>query len=72
MQKNKGVDELYIIRKHADEIIEAVERNMLSEIRKSSNIESSSEAINLSLQVILIDAFIRCKILEEPIKNATS
>lgn len=64
-------DEISVIRESADNLIDAVESALLNQIKTSSNLEISSEAISLSLQIILIDAFIRCKILEEP-PNAAS
>lgn len=66
IKMNNGREEIEIIRESADDIIERVEKNLLHEIKNSSNIEASSESINLSLQIVLIDAFIRCKILEKP------
>ncbi len=69
LHKNQGLEEIDVIRNSADDLVEAVEASLLNEIRRSSNIESSVEFINLSLQVVLIDAFIRCKILEEPPKD---
>lgn len=65
--KNGGREVIDVIRESADSIIDKVESTLLNEIRTSTNIEVSIDAINLSLQIVLIDAFIRCKILEEPI-----
>jgi hypothetical protein len=67
LARNEGKQEIDVIRAAADNIIDNVEDTLLIEIKTSSNIETSSETINLSLQIVLIDAFIRCKILEEPI-----
>jgi hypothetical protein len=66
IQGNAGKEEIEIIREHADEIIQKVENSLVQQIESSSNIETSKESINISLQIVLIDAFIRCKILEEP------
>lgn len=66
VSRNPGKDEITVIRENADAIIENVESALANQIRTSSNIETSSDTINISLQIILIDAFIRCKILEEP------
>ncbi|GAB2458184.1 hypothetical protein GCM10011375_07290 [Hymenobacter qilianensis] len=63
---NPGQDELSIIQTHADSIFSEVEKRLLNEINKSSNITEPYEIINVSLLVIMIDAFMRCKILEEP------
>ncbi len=67
ISRNDGRQEMDVIRESADTIIDKVESTLLNVIKTSSNIETSSESINLSLQIVLIDAFIRCKILEEPI-----
>jgi hypothetical protein len=62
---------LEIIRENADFIFQEVEKRLLNEIKVSSNITESYDAINVSLQVIMIDAFFRCKILENPKTNVT-
>src|SRR5690606_36611659 len=67
LMNNLGRPEIDIIREYSDNIVDKVESTLLIEIKTSSNIEVSTESINLSLQIVLIDAFIRCKILEEPI-----
>lgn len=61
-----------LIRENADFIFQEVEKKLLTEIKSSSNITESYDAINVSLQVIMIDAFFRCKILENPKTNAAS
>lgn len=66
IKENSGESELEVIRSSADDIIEEIESNLLEIILKSSNNESSRESINLCLQIVLIDAFFRCKILEKP------
>lgn len=62
---------LELIRENADFIFSEVEKKLLAEIKSSSNITESYDAINVSLQVIMIDAFFRCKILENPKANVT-
>ncbi|HMS41302.1 MAG TPA: hypothetical protein PKE69_13815 [Pyrinomonadaceae bacterium] len=59
------------IRSNADNLIESVENGMWRLLENSSNLLKNIpyEAISLSIKVILVDAFIRCKILEEPQKN---
>ena len=66
VSQDTAQSEIEIVRKSADVIIKSVEKALLAEVRGSSNIEVTSESINVSLQIVLIDAFIRCKILEEP------
>lgn len=57
------------IRLNADNIIEKIEAELWNKIENSNNtIELSIEAIEISLLVILVDAFMRCNILEEPPK----
>jgi hypothetical protein len=60
-----------VVREFADEIFSKVEEQLLTIIQKSANINESYESIHLSLQVIMIDAFIKCQILERP-SDATS
>lgn len=61
-----------VVKKNADEIVSIVENELLNEIINSSNISETIEVVNLCLQVILIDAFMKCKILEEPKIYATT
>ncbi len=63
---NPNCSEIMVIRENADNLIQSVENYLLNEVKSSSNIIVPTESINLSLQIVLIDAFIRCKILEEP------
>ncbi len=59
------------IRLNADNLLEDVENGLWKLVEKSNNLLTTIpyEAISLSIKVILVDAFLRCKILEEPIKN---
>jgi hypothetical protein len=59
------------IRINADNLIEEVENEMWGLVDRSNNLllNIPYEAISLSIKVILVDAFIRCKILEEPQRN---
>lgn len=61
IEDNKN--ELEIIQANADDIVEAVENELLNIIDKN---QSTNEDIYFSLPIILVDAFMRCKILEEP------
>ncbi len=56
------------IQKNADVILDQIIDKTLEKIVNSSNhtIELDSETINFSLLIVVVDAFIRCKILEEP------
>lgn len=56
------------IQKNADGILDQIIDKTLEKIVNSSNhtIELDSETINFSLLIVVVDAFIRCKILEEP------
>jgi hypothetical protein len=61
---NKNMDE---IRNNADDIIEKIKNKLWENIERNENsFELSIEVIEISLLVILVDAFMRCKILEEP------
>jgi hypothetical protein len=56
------------IRLNADKIIENIENEIWSFIENSTNTitDLPFDAIQISLYVILVDAFMRCNILEEP------
>ncbi|MBF0452515.1 MAG: hypothetical protein HQK75_17565 [Candidatus Magnetomorum sp.] len=55
-----------LIRDNADNIIEDVENKLLELIEKDEAI--FIEDISFGISIIMVDAFMRCKILEEPIK----
>lgn len=59
------------VRVNADNIIEKVETKLWDLIENSSNANTHLpiEAIQISLYVVLVDAFMRCSILEEPPKQ---
>lgn len=67
--KVKGVyvsdstDPFSIIRQKADDIMEEVESRLLTVVE---NTGLSSEDMAFGVSVIMVDAFMRCKILEEP------
>lgn len=55
---------LQIVRDNADNIIEDVQDKLLSMAEK--NTSNCSEDISFGVSLIMVDAFMRCKILEEP------
>lgn len=61
-----GKTDVEIVKENADAIINKVQERLMAEINNAINITESFETINISLLVVLIDAFIKCKILEEP------
>ena len=69
--KEKGkYENIEGIRANADIIIENVENQLWKIIENSSNpvLDLPIEAIKIGLLIILVDAFMRCNILEEPPK----
>lgn len=68
--KNKYVadsdDEITEIRNHADDIIEEIQNLLMTDVQHSSNIDEPVETVRVSLLIVIIDALIKCKILEEP------
>ena len=69
--KEKGkYQDIEDIRKNADVIIENIENELWKSIENSSNriLDLPTEAIQFSLLIIMVDAFMRCNILEEPPK----
>jgi len=67
--KEQTADELNIVKQNADLILENVRERLRNQIIKSANVEVSIEGIDVALSIIVVDAFIRCKILEEPKKD---
>lgn len=59
-------NQLEIIRQHSDDIIDAVYDCLYSKLEESSLWD---EDVIFGIRLIMIDAFMRCKILEEPIEN---
>ena len=59
-------DNIDVIRKNADLIIENIIEKLNAEILKSSNLDATNEEIYSAIHIIVADAFIQCKILEDP------
>lgn len=59
------------IKINADNILKNVENELWKIVENSSNrdTEMPIEAIQMSLLIVMVDAFMRCEILEEPPKN---
>jgi hypothetical protein len=53
-----------VIQAHADDIFEDVEEILLAEAEKKQDL--ASEDISFGVTIVMVDAFMRCKILEEP------
>ena len=70
--QEKGIyNNLADIRINADNIIDNVKNKLWSIIENSTNIDVDLpyEAIDISILIILVDAFMRCNILEEPLND---
>ena len=59
-----SADPISIIRLNADNIIENIEDELFNLINK--NRDQNKEDIAFEISIIMVDAFMRCKILEEP------
>jgi len=55
-------NELELIREHSDDIINDIEEFLLNEIEK----QSIHDDAKIAIPIIMVDAFMRCKILEKP------
>lgn len=55
-----------VVQLNADEIIEKMRNEMSDDILKSTNFKGNVESATIVLDIIIIDAFMRCKILEKP------
>lgn len=70
--KEKGkYNSIEVIRENADLIFENIENEIWRILESSSNLSSSLpiESIKMGILIVMVDAFMRCKILEEPIKQ---
>jgi C-terminal domain 10 of the ABC-three component (ABC-3C) systems len=68
--KEKGkYENIEIIRQNADLIFENIENEIWKILESSSNLSTSLpiESIKMGILIVMVDAFMRCKILEEPI-----
>ena len=70
LQEKGNYSDFEDIRANADNIIDTVKDELWNLIENSSNanVDLDYEAIDISLLIILVDAFMRCNILEEPPK----
>lgn len=68
--KEKGnynnIDE---IRKNADRILENIENSIWNILENSTNLNTNLpiESIKIAILIVIVDSFMRCKILEEPV-----
>ena len=70
--KEKGkYDSIEVIRDNSDLIFENIENEIWRILESSSNLSPSLpiESIKMGILIVMVDAFMRCKILEEPIKQ---
>lgn len=63
-----STEPLKIIQNNADSIIEDIESELLSKIDKKTCL-CCEEDISVGVSIVMVDAFMRCKILEKPIKK---
>lgn len=54
------------IKKHADEIIDDVKKQLSSFLYKSSNITFTKEQMSVGINVVIAHAFVECYVLENP------
>ncbi|MHB1105189.1 MAG: ABC-three component system protein [Lutibacter sp.] len=68
-EKGKFVN-IEAIRDNADLILENIENEIWKILESSTNLSPSLpiESIKMGVLIVMVDAFMRCKILEEPIK----
>ncbi|OQX79068.1 MAG: hypothetical protein B6D64_05430 [Bacteroidetes bacterium 4484_276] len=64
-----SINDIEIIRSNADKIIEKIINKLNVDILKSLNLNADNEDIKIAISIIVADAFIRCKILENPNKQ---
>jgi hypothetical protein len=70
--KEKGkYSDFESIRLNSDLIFENIENEIWKILESSSNLSPDLpiESIRMGILIVMVDAFMRCKILEEPIKK---
>ena len=65
LNRNPGKEDIMVIRDNADDILDELHEFLKNEIIKCNDDTITVEAIVNGLDIIMCDAFIRCKILEE-------
>lgn len=63
---------LKAVKNNADQLIDSVRRKLHEVIEDSANnhIDASYEEIEFAVSIIVVDGFLRCKILEEPVDDS--
>jgi Zn-dependent M32 family carboxypeptidase len=64
-----SADKMKAIRENADDIFEAVEELLFNKLKASSS-RIDDDELTYGLSIIMVDAFMRCKILENPPKSS--
>ncbi len=59
-----SLNPIQVIRAHADDILEDVQDELLNIVEKGTN--NYIDDISYGITIVMVDAFVRCKILEEP------
>lgn len=65
IESNIGIDPQEVVKENADSIIEDVQDMLLLQTQKWTG-GTTQEDVAFGVSIIVVDAFIRCKILEEP------
>ena len=55
------------VRKNADKILKRIEDELWNRIKLDSNIKISAEKLEISILILIVDAFMRCELFEKPI-----
>lgn len=64
VQKNTFTIDL--VREHSDTILENIINDLRKRVIESSNLEADNEDVDIAIRIIVADAFIECRILENP------
>lgn len=67
VQDKNGDEALRLVQENADNIIEEVQEALFEEVAKTNKLVL--ETASFGIAVIMVDAFMRCKILEQPPKK---
>lgn len=64
--EKKGATVITVVQENADKIIETVLNEIYTDALRSDNLKSKLEEAKTVIEIIVVDAFMRCKILENP------
>lgn len=66
LRRKLKISKSEVRKNHSDLILSNITEQLISDIKNSDNIDITVEEVRMYVNVIVVDGFIRCKILENP------